>query len=133
MYTIPSKFIISIDHEHHWVEMNAYCAIIMWSILLWHIFYLYPDLLGPSSVTKHASDNQCLRCFDDTSIAAKLPRVRNQPHGGPNYMLASLLLQKNSGMWEYVNCELLLGISQFHCTYAKYVEFKISVTVLIRY
>jgi len=49
-------------------------------------------LIGHSSVTERASNDQRLGSLDDTIFAAKLSRVENWPGWGPNYSVASFFL-----------------------------------------
>jgi len=76
--------------------------------LVWHPFNCV-WLIGPSSVTERASDDECLGSLDDTIFYVMLSRVENWPDWGPNYSVASFSclreLQCTANRWR-VYCEL---------------------------
>ena len=57
-------------------------------------------LLGPSSVTGHASGDQGLGSLNDIIFVAKLSRVRYYSDWGPNYSMASILASMNADALE---------------------------------
>jgi len=66
-----SKFTISAHYAHLQVEMNS--SSLLYAIITTeaHISsWSVARLTGLSSVTERASDNQCLRSFDDTIFAS---------------------------------------------------------------
>ena len=75
--TVTSNFTINADYL--WFKTNS--AGVLYRFTSWFGIVFVSWRIGPSSVTEHASDSQCLGSFDDSFFAAELPtvpKVRNQ-------------------------------------------------------